>query len=311
MSANAAWILRRRRKDPWRRPWFLTALTWSYVFWSIVPVVIAIAFSFNAGRSRTSWQGFSLRWWVGSRFDAESLWYNPELRTAMLHSLRLAGSTMLIAVPLGVLFAIGMDRWRGRVSSAAGFTMLLSFIVPEIILAIALFLMFTFLLHGLVRLGTTAQVLGLSTLQIPYPYIVVRARLLTIGKDYEEVAMDLGSSPTQAIRRVLLPLLSPAIFAGGALVFANTIDDFVTVRYLSGLASTEPLSVKVYNAARGAPVPSVNAAVSVMLFASLGVAGFAYILYRLLSRAQQPAGPEAIGGLTSTAGFSSRGGANI
>jgi spermidine/putrescine transport system permease protein len=271
------------------------------VAWSILPVVIAIAFSFNAGRSRTSWQGFSLRWWVGSPSDAESLWYNPELRTALLQSLRLASLTMVVAVPLGVLFAIGMDRWRGRVPEAAAFTMLLSFIVPEIILAIALFFFFTFLLHGIVRLGTLAQVFGLATLQIPYPYIVVRARLLTIGKDYEEAAMDLGSSPTQSIRRVLLPLLSPAIFAGAVLVFANSIDDFVTVRYLSGLASTEPLSVKVYNAARGAPVPSVNAAVSVMLFASLGVAGVAYLMYRLVTRAPRSEG--AMGGLGTTVGL--------
>jgi spermidine/putrescine transport system permease protein len=302
MSATVAGIFRRRPRDAWRKPWFLSALTWSYVIWSIVPVTIAMAFSFNAGRSRTSWQGFSLRWWVGSRAAAESLWYNPELRTAMVHSLRLAGLTMLIAAPLGVLFAIGMDRWRGRLPTAAGFTMLLSFIVPEIILAIALFLAFTFLLHNVITLGTIPQVIGLSILQMPYPYIVVRARLMTIGKDHEEAAMDLGCTPTQAIRRVLLPLLSPAIFAGAVLVFANSIDDFVTVRYLSGLASTEPLSVKVYNAARGAPVPSVNAAVSVMLIASLGVAGLAYLVYRLLTRAR-PAAAGGIGDLGSAAGL--------
>jgi len=303
MSVRAARTLRRGPRDAWRRPWFLSALTWSYIVWSIVPVVIAIAFSFNAGRSRTSWQGFSLRWWVGSQAAAESLWYDPELRTALVQSLRLAGLTMLIAVPLGVLFAIGMDRWRGRIPDTAGFVMLLSFIVPEIILAIALFLAFTFLLNGVVRLGTIPQVIGLSMLQIPYPYIVVRARLMTIGKDYEQAAMDLGCSPTQAIRRVLLPLLSPAIFAGAVLVFANSIDDFVTVRYLSGFASTEPLSVKVYNAARGAPAPSVNAAVSVMLLASLGVAGFAYLIYRALARRRGPAGAETIGDLGSAAGL--------
>ena len=300
MSATATEVSQRRVRDRWRRPSLLSVLTWSYVTWSIVPVVIAIAFSFNAGRSRTSWQGVSLRWWVGSRIAAESLWYNPELRTALVHSLRLAGLTMLIAVPLGVLFAIGMDRWRGRLPAAAGFTMLLSFIVPEIILAIALFLAFTFLLRNVIALGTTSQVIGLSIQQLPYPYIVVRARLMMIGKDYEEAGMDLGCTPTQAVRRVLLPLLSPAVFAGAVLVFANSIDDFVTVRYLSGLASTEPLSVKVYNAARGAPVPAVNAAVSLMLFASLAVAGLAYVVYRFTHR--QPPG-EGIGDLGSAAGL--------
>ena len=60
--------------------------------------------------------------------------------------------------------------------------------------------------------------------------IIVRARLLSIGPEYEEAAMDLGSTPNQAIRRVLLPLLTPAIFASVALVFADTVDDFVTVQ---------------------------------------------------------------------------------
>lgn len=295
MAAGAN--LRRRWKNPWRMPWGLFVLTWTYVAWSILPVMIAVLFSFNAGRSRTAWQGFSLRWWVGTRSAAESLWYDPELRTAMLHSLRLAVFTMVVAVPLGVLFAIGVDRWRGRIPHGASFTVLLSFVVPEIILAIALFLAFTFLLRGIVALGTTAQVIGLATLQIPYPYILVRARLLSIGNEYEEAAMDLGSPPTQAIRRVLLPLLSPAIFAGAVLVFANSIDDFITVRYLAGLARTEPLSVKVYNAARGAPLLSVNAAVTLMLLASLSVALLAYVAYRLVSRTQQPGAAGAVGGL--------------
>jgi spermidine/putrescine transport system permease protein len=287
--------LRRRTKNPWRKPWGLFVLTWSYVAWSIVPVLIAILFSFNAGRSRTAWQGFSLRWWVGSRSAGESLWYDPELRTAMLHSLRLATLTMILAVVLGVLFAIGVDRWRGRLPTGASFAVLLSFVVPEIILAIALFLGFTFLLRGIVTLGTTAQAIGLTTLQIPYPFILVRARLLSIGNEYEEVAMDLGSSPTQAIRRVLLPLLSPAIFASAVLVFANSIDDFITVRYLASQASTEPLSVKVYNAARGAPLPSVNAAVTLMLLASLTFVALAYLTYRLVARTPQPTGASAIG----------------
>ena len=75
------------------------------------------------------------------------------------------------------------------------------------------------------------------TFQLSYPFIIVRARLLTIGPEYEEAAMDLGATPSQALRRVLLPLLSPAILASVALVFADSVDNFVTVRYLSGPAT--------------------------------------------------------------------------
>ena len=177
----------------------------------------------------------------------------------------------------------------------ANFGMLLSFVVPEIILGVSLFLFFLFFLKDVVHLGTVAQILGLTTYQISYPVIVVRARLLSIGPEYEEAAMDLGGSPTQAVRRVLLPLLYPAIFASAALVFADTIDDFVTVRYLSGPASSEPLSVKIYDAARASPTPAVNAAATFMLVATLAAIVAALLIRRFLharraQRGQRDAG---------------------
>ncbi len=97
------------------------------------------------------------------------------------------------------------------------------------------------------------------TFQLSYPVVIVRSRLLTIGKQYEEAAVDLGASPIGAVRRVLVPMLVPAIFASTVLVFADVIDDFVIVRYLSGDSSTEPVSVKIYNTARAAPSPALNA----------------------------------------------------
>jgi spermidine/putrescine transport system permease protein len=266
---------------------FLATITWTYIAWSLLPVVIAIAFSFNAGRSRSAWQGFSFRWWVGSESAQESLLYSPSLRPAIFQSLRLAIVTTVLAVPLGTLFAIGLDRWHGRGPGVENFSMLLSFVVPEIILGIALFLFFLFFLENVVHLGTLAQILGLTTFQISYPVIVVRARLLSIGPEYEEAAMDLGSTPTESVRRVLFPLLFPAIFASIALVFADTIDDFVTVRYLSGPASSEPLSVKIYDAARGSPTPAVNAAATFMLVATLVVIAAAVLVRKAATRGER------------------------
>jgi spermidine/putrescine transport system permease protein len=271
--AITAWL-----RNPWGRPRFLRAVTWGYLAWSILPVLIAVVFSFNAGRSRSTWQGFSLRWWYQDPFD--SLWNDAALRSAMFQTFRLSLLTVLLAVPLGTMFAIGIDRWRGRPATAANGFMLFSFVLPEIILGVSLFLLFTTLLDDLVRLGTTAQVLGLVTFQISYPVIIVRARLLSIGPEFEEAAMDLGATPNQALRRVLLPLLGPAILASVALVFADSVDNFVTVRYLSGQAPTEPLSVKIYTAARASPTPAVNAAATVMLVATLTVITGAFVLYR-------------------------------
>jgi spermidine/putrescine transport system permease protein len=194
---------------------------------------------------------------------------------------------MLIAVPLGTAFAIGLDRWRGRVSAGANFLMLLSFVMPEIILGVALFLLFINLFSSFVRLGTTAQILGLVTYQISYPVIIVRARLLTIGKEFEEAAMDLGASATQSVRRVLLPLLYPAIFASFALVFADSIDDFVTVRYLSGPSNTETLAIKIYSAARSSPTPEVNAAATFLLLSTLIAVILGLLAYRAITHGQR------------------------
>ena len=196
---------RRWWRDPWRKPRILQTVTWAYLIWSLVPLTIAIAISFNGSRSNSVLHGFSLQWWWSDPED--SLWHDPELHAALFQSLRLGLLTVLISVPLGVAFALGIDRWHGRPATGATFLMLLSFVLPEIVLGISLFLVFQHLLK-FIELGTTAQILGLVTYQISYPFIIVRARLLTIGREYEEAATDLGAPPRQAIRRVLPPLLN-------------------------------------------------------------------------------------------------------
>jgi spermidine/putrescine transport system permease protein len=278
--------------NPWRRPRFLAAFTWGYLAWSILPVLIAVVFSFNAGRSRSTWQGFSLRWWWEDPND--SLFHDPALRSALVQSLRLSLITMLVAVPLGTLFAIAIDRWHTPPASIANFSMLFSFVVPEIILGVALYLLFTNLLRSIVPLGTNAQLLGLITFQLSYPVIIVRARLLTIGSHFEEAAMDLGATPSQSIRRVLLPMLYPAVFASFAIVFADTIDDFVTVNYLSSVQATQPLSVKIYSAARASPTPAVNAAATFMLVSTLLAITIGVIVFRMLTRGQRTAGESGV-----------------
>jgi spermidine/putrescine transport system permease protein len=283
-------------RNPWRRPRVLEALAWAYLAWSILPVAIAVLFSFNAGRSRSSWQGFSLRWYW--KDPDLSVWHDPELRRALFQSVRLAALTTLVAVPLGVAFAIGLDRWRGRIASAFNFQMLLSFVMPELIIGVTLLFVFTELLK-FVHLGTKAQLLGLITFQVSYPVIIVRARLLSIGKDYEEAAMDLGASPIKAIRHVLMPLLYPAIFASAVLVFADVIDDFVIVRYLSSDASTEPMAVKIFSGARAAPTPALNALATMMLVSSLLAVLAGYFVFRRMTRGERRAKQSAIGDLAA------------
>lgn len=285
--APRAGRLRRWWSNPWRKPRFLEAVTWGYLAWSILPLFVAILISFNQGRSNSSIQGLGLNWWWSD--PDSSLFRDPELHAAILQSLRLSVATMLVTVPLGVAFAIGLDRWRGRGAGTANFVMLLSFVLPEIVLGVSLFLIVVHVLKFL-DLGTAAQIVGLVSYQLSYPVIIVRARLLSIGKEYEEAAMDLGAPPGHAVRRVLLPMLYPAILASFTVVFADSLDDFVTVRYLSGPATSEPLSVKIYNFTRGSPTPAINAAATFLLFATTLVVVLGYVAYRYTTRGQRGEG---------------------
>ena len=106
----------------------MEGFTWLYIIWSIVPIGIAVLFSFNKGASQSTWQGFSTKWYVGS--SVNSVLHNPALHQAVIQTLVLAALTTVICVPIGVGFAIGIDRWRGRTSTALNFVMIFSFVVP-------------------------------------------------------------------------------------------------------------------------------------------------------------------------------------
>jgi spermidine/putrescine transport system permease protein len=279
--------VRARWRDPWRPPYVLAGITGLYLIWSLAPVALAAMFSFNQGRSRSVWQGFSMRWYYGD--PNLSVAHDPALRAALLHTLTLGLLTTLVTIPLGVAFAIGLDRWHGRLPSGFNFLMLLSFVIPEIVLGVGLLFMVTQLQTGF-TLGTTAQVVGMVTYQLSYPVVIVRARLLTIGHHYEEAARDLGASTIGAVRRVLLPMLYPAIFASAVLVFADVLDDFVIVRYLSADASTETTAMKIYSTARAAPTPALNALATLTLLAALLAIAIGFVGYRYFSRGEQQTG---------------------
>ncbi|MGH2723823.1 MAG: ABC transporter permease [Actinomycetota bacterium] len=277
-------------RNPWGQPRFLSIWTWLFIIWSLVPVVIAVVFSFNAGRSRSAWQGFSLRWWYS---DPDlSIWNDPSMRSAMFQSLKLAAANMLIATPLGVTLAIGLARWRGRLSRPANFLMLLPLVTPEIIMGVSLFLVFVYMIP-FIDLGTGAQILGHVTFTISFVVIVVRGRLFAIGREYEEAAMDLGASRAQALRYVLLPLLRPAIFVSAMVALALSLDDFVISQFLLSDAGTVTIPVRVYSAARLGPTPATNALASALLFSTLIIITIAGLVLRRTRRREQRAGSAA------------------
>jgi spermidine/putrescine transport system permease protein len=269
--------------NPWRKHRFLALYTWLYLAWAIVPVVIAIGFSFNAGRSRSVWQGFSLEWWI--RNPDLSVLHDPTLTSAIRQSLVLAVATMGIATPIGVALALGLARWRGRGSGSANFLMLLPLVTPEIVLATGIFFTLVFL-YPFPDPGTVGQIFGHVTWSIPYVVVVLRGRIFSIGADLEEAAMDLGAPPLDALRRVLLPALAPAVFAAFTIVFALSIDDFVTSQFLSTDLKTQTVPMLIYSSGRTAPNPALNATATLMLVISLAAIGVGLGGMRVLSKRQ-------------------------
>jgi spermidine/putrescine transport system permease protein len=277
--------------NPWGRPRFLVVVTWLYVLASILPVIIAIQFSFNAGRSVTAWQGFSLTRWYWSD-PVNSVWSDPTLQHALFQSLRLAGLDMAVATPLGVLLALGLARWRGVLAAPSNFLMLFPLVTPELVMGVSLYLVFLYL-FTFIHPSTLAQMLGHVTFSLSYVVVIVRGRLFSIGRQYEEAAADLGATPWETLRLVLLPLLLPAILSSLMIVFAISIDDFVISQWLSCGAQCDTIPIRIYSATRAAPLPSVNALAAIMVYFTIAALGLTYLVYRFLTRGERPAGGTA------------------
>ncbi len=278
-------------RNPWGRPRALVLVTAVYIAWSILPVAVAILFAFNAGRSRTTWQGFSFRWFTGDRFG--SVLHDPDLQNALKHTLLLAIVCVAVATPLGVTLAMGLQRWRGRGSGTVNILMLLPLVTPEIVMGVSLLLLFL-QVFTVIGLGTVAQAIGQITFTISYVVVIVRGRLVSIGPEYEEAAADLGAPAHDILFRVLLPLLAPAILASAAIAFALSIDDFVITQYLSSDASTTTVSMLLYSSARGAPTPALNALATVSLVITLGTLALTFLVYRRFAGDTGDAGASAM-----------------
>lgn len=289
-----AWIT-----NPWGTPRSLMVITWLYIFISIVPVFVAIQFSFNDGRSVTTWQGFNLTRWYFSD-PSHSVWTDPSLLAALTQSLKLAGLDMLIATPLGVLLALGLARWRGYTASAANFIMLFPLVTPELMMGVALSMVFLYL-FDFITPGTTAQVLGHVTFSLSYVVVIVRGRLFSIGKQYEEAAADLGATPFQTLYLVVLPLLSPAIFSSLMMVFAISIDDFVISQWLSCGSDCDTVPIRIYNSTRAAPFPSINALAAILVVMTLTAIGLAYLIQKWMTRGESKTGAHG-GGVSQAMG---------
>lgn len=267
-------------KNPWRRPYVLAGVTWAYIAWSLLPILVAVQFSFNDGRSRSTWQGFSTKWYC---CEEGSVWEDPSMLLSLENSLILALATVAVATPLGVALAMGLTRWRSRVSKVANGISLVPLVTPELVIGSALYLVMVNV-YTAIPLGRPAMLLGHVTFSVSYVLVIVRSRLLSIGGEYEAAARDLGATPLQAVRTILLPMLMPSVLASAFIVFATSLDDFVVSQFLFGDASNITVPIKLYNAVRAAPTPALNALATILLAGSFLALFLAYLVLRIRSR---------------------------
>ena len=215
----------------------------------LVPIAVVIMFSFNdpGGRYNFTWQGFTLDHW--RNWDGV-----PALKDAMVLSLEIALLSSIVATVLGTFIALALVRYRFRGRGATNLLIFVPMATPEVVLAAALLTLF---------LNATVFTLGFGTILIAhimfcisYVVVTVKARLIGFDRNLEEASMDLGANELTTFRKVTLPLIAPAILAGGLLSFALSIDDFVITYFNAGSEVTFPIFVWG-SAQRGVP-PQVN-----------------------------------------------------
>ncbi|MBE7243798.1 ABC transporter permease [Methylobacterium radiotolerans] len=219
------------------------------------PIAVLIVYSFNASPMVTVWGGFSTRWYGALLADA------PLLSAAWV-SLKVAVLASLLATILGTLAALALER-QGRFRGRALFTGLVfgPIVMPEVMIGLSLLLMFIGI--GLDR-GLVTLVIAHTTFCTGFVTVVVAARLRGLDRSLEEAAADLGAAPARVLMTVTLPLLAPALAAGGLLAFTLSLDDLVIASFVSGPGSTT-LPMRLYSQVRLGVNPEINAASTLLV----------------------------------------------
>ena len=222
-----------------------------------VPIVVLIIQSFNAGRSRAKWEGFSLRWYG-------ELFHDTRILNALNVTLSIAVLAMIFATVLGTLAAIGIYSMKKRPQAVMMTLTTLPNTMPDIVTGISLMLLFLF---AKVNRGYLTMLLAHITFDTPYVILSVLPKLKQMNKHTYEAALDLGATPTYALTHVIIPECMPGIITGAMLAFTLSLDDF-TISYFTTTPLVQNLSTLIYSAARRGIEPSLNA-LSALMFVAL------------------------------------------
>lgn len=219
-----------------------------------LPIAVVILFSFNNAQHSLVWQGFTLKWY-------QVLFHNSTLLQVAWNSLLLGVLAATTATIIGTLMAVSLFRYRffgKKILHALIFILILS---PEIVMAISLLLIYSFLK---VNLGFWTLLFAHVTLCIPFVAVTVYSRISALDVDIFEAAMDLGATDFTIFHKIIVPLLLPAIVSGWLLSFTLSFDDVIISYFVSG-PTFNILPLKIYAMVRLGVKPEVNALCTILL----------------------------------------------
>lgn len=231
------------------------ALVYAFLY---LPIVMVVVHSFNATRFSLLWHGFTLKWYI-------ALFHDPDIILATVHSLSVALLAATIATALGLLASTSLFRYRFRGQKTLNLFIFLLVIVPDIITAISLLLLYNFIA---LPLGFFSLLIAHITLCTPFAVVLLYGRITTLNPHLFETAKDLGASEFILLRKIIFPLMKPALLASWLLCFTLSLDDVIISFFVSG-PSFSILPLHIYSLVRVGVSPEINALCSLILLATI------------------------------------------
>ena len=207
---------------------FAQTYLWVLLLLLYSPIVIIVIYSFTEAKVLGNWTGFSTKLY-SSLFNTGA---HHSLMNALVNTITIALLAATASTLLGSIAAIGIFNLKARSRKAIGFVNSIPILNGDIITGISLFLLF-------VSLGIT-----------PYVVLSVMPRLKQMNPNIYEAALDLGATPMQALRKVIIPEIRPGMISGFMLALTLSIDDFAVTVFTIGNQGLETLSTYIYADAR-------------------------------------------------------------
>jgi spermidine/putrescine transport system permease protein len=243
-------------------------------FFLFAPIVLLVLFSFNANKYGTlPVTGWTTHWYT----DA---FKNEQIKEAVEETLKIALEVVAIATVVGTAAAFPLVRSNIPFRSGLRVGLMLPILIPGLLIGVSLLTFFTSVLH--VTLSSQTAVIGQSVYVTPFVLLVVASRLEGFDRSLERAASDLGANSWQVLRRIVLPLLAPAIVAGALFAFTLSLDEFVITLFLIGGGNTLP--IYIYTQVKFGITPEVNAVATLLIASSLTIGAIGLSLPSLIRR---------------------------